>query len=298
MTSKDTAKLRYTLNVDCHGGRLLSAEFHLSATPEEVNLWLSKRMPLQPSDEMLRARVELRAALKHLKPDPGHILSAEYFSIDDSFFDVENVLIYNIGTGTFRDASQNGLRFLRHRQRPAPTPSGSAFPYLHRYRLVPSPASLSEHTFHFEVPRLTSTLKPHNIWWHAADALCTTPVTINDKFSLHLEITTTTPVVNVAAVLKPLLDGVICALHSDIRPNKEVVQRLAAKCGWDPALVAQKLQEPKLPFLGDKCLIEPYRDYVKWAPDDHLCESCTVVVMRGTEARCKVDIRNHESKSA
>lgn len=254
-------------------------------------------MPLQPSGETLRARIALQNALRRLEPEPGYILSAEYFSIDDSFFDVENVLIYNIGTGTFRNASKNGIRFLRHRQAPVSAPNGSLFPHLHQYRFVPLSGPQSGHKFCFEVPRLTASLKPHDIWWRAADAHCTELVKLQGLFSLHLELTTAKPIVNVAGILKPFLDGVVCAMHSDFQPDGEVVRRIAAKSGWDAALITQKLKSTNIPFLGDKRLVQAYRDYVKWDPADHLCESCTLVVLTGVESRCIVTIGSHNSAS-
>ena len=59
------------------------------------------------------ARHELRASLEAIKARPGHIIEGVYSSQTDGFFDVENVVFYNIEAATFRNSSQNGLRARR-----------------------------------------------------------------------------------------------------------------------------------------------------------------------------------------
>lgn len=269
-------------------------EYHLQIATDSVDLWLTKRMPLEPTGSLHKARVELRSALRDMRCPTGAILSAEYSSEDQSFFDVENVLIYNVGTGTFRHLSENGLSFRRHRQVPVPTPLGGMFPHHHRYQFVPTPLMPSGPTFQFHVPHLSSTLKPHHVWWYAADALSQAERALDGTFSLHVAVTTIKRVTNVAAALKPLLDGVVCAMHSDSMPNEEAVRRLSEKTGWDSALVAKKLSASSSPLLGDRRLLNPYREYVKWDPADHLCELCTLTVSRGTSESCLVTVVSHK----
>ena len=62
----------------------------------------SRRGPMDP------ARKALRAAIEGINARPGKILEGTYSSSIDGFFDVENVVIYNIETATFRNASTNG----------------------------------------------------------------------------------------------------------------------------------------------------------------------------------------------
>lgn len=246
-------------------------------------------MPLQPSGTNLSARIELRAALRRLRPSEGHILSAEYFSLDESFFDVENVLIYNIGTGTFRNASTNGIGFSRHRRAPACAPNGLAYPHLHRYRFIERPPNPRGAVFCFVAPPLKTSLKPQDVWWRAVDSFGVAPSLLEGTFALHVDITTVKPVTNVAAVVKPFLDGVVCAMHHDTRPDVEAIQRLAAKRQWETALVTRKLQA-STSLLGDRRLVACYRNYVKWDPADHLCESCTFVVCQGEQNHCTVTV--------
>ena len=79
------------------------------------------------------------------------------------------------------------------------------------------------------------------------------------------------PFLNLTSVIKPLLDGVICAFHFDSNPDPIAVQRLAATTGLEREMILHRLQSPKTPILGSRRLLDPYRSFVKWNPADDLC---------------------------
>lgn len=60
------------------------------------------RLPFEPPPWAMPYREELRAALKAMKPKPGHLLSATYTAPGEpEFVDTENVVFYNVGVGAF-----------------------------------------------------------------------------------------------------------------------------------------------------------------------------------------------------
>jgi hypothetical protein len=104
-----------------------------------------------------------------------------------------------------------------------------------------------------------------------------------------------TPFRNLVAIIKPLLDGVTSALHSDVNPNQEAMARLAKKTGWRAEEILHRLRFPKAPVLGPRRLLDAYRDFVKWNPADDLCEACTVLYEPCKTSSCRVDVWSRKS---
>lgn len=274
----------------------MTTDFQIQADPDGVRLWLAKRLPLEPIGSILDARTQLRTAIRNLRIPQGQVLSAAYTSLDCSFFDVENVLIYNVGTGTFRDCATNGIVFFRRRAVPPSSHSGNTLPHFHDYTYTDAPTrpiGPLSYCFEFKPPPLTTTTKLQDVWWRAADASCGHSQSLTSPFSIHVEITTNRVVTNVAAIVKPFLDGIICGMQGDSNPNPDAVQRLAAKCNWDPQEITRKLRNSAVSALGNRRLVDCYRDYVKWDPVDHLCESCTFIIRSGNEQQCSVTVSPH-----
>ena len=111
-----------------------TAHYKLTQTGSTLQLQSDTRIPLEPKGELLEARLKLREALKQISPEDRQILQGTYDSHINGFFDVENIVFYNIGTGTFRDASYNGLQAVRRRSLKAN--DKSAFPHQLTYQFI------------------------------------------------------------------------------------------------------------------------------------------------------------------
>lgn len=68
-----------------------------------------KAIAFEPKGWLYDLRESLRTAVGQLTVDDDSILNATYSSPINELCDVENVLFYNIGTGAFRSACQNGF---------------------------------------------------------------------------------------------------------------------------------------------------------------------------------------------
>ena len=274
----------------------MNRDYEIQCDPTGVYLWLSQRLPLQPTGSILEARTKLREAIRSLNIPDGQVLNAEYLSLDDSFFDVENVLLYNVGTGTFRNCASNGIVFSRRRVMPRTAPNGGIFPHSQIYTFsdIPElPAKPIFYSFVFEPPPLNTTTKLQDVWWRAADASSNLSGSLLGPFSIFIELTTSNSIANVAAIVKPFVDGVICAMHSDTELSPAAVHKLAVSRKWEQHAVLRKLRNRASGLLGERRLLSSYRYFVKWDPADHLCESCAFIIRKGSGLRCSVTVTPH-----
>jgi hypothetical protein len=271
----------------------LESCFHLESDSASVQLWTDKRLPFEPTGQMLDARNSLRSALRRLAPGQKKILLATYSSLDQSFCDVENILLYNVGAATFESVATTGVRFDRIHIAPSASPSGRHFKHHHYYRLGdvshltagPPDVSLT-----FLLNSLTSSTKPHEIWWPASDSGIGPTRTFPGSFEMRVVLRFPSPFRNLTAVIKPLLDGVICAFHSQPNPDLIAVKRLGEQTGLSSEMILNRLQFPRTHILGPRRLLDTYRDFVKWNPADELCEACTVLYEPSSLRQCIVDV--------
>ena len=79
--------------------------------------------------------------------------------------------------------------------------------------------------------------------------------------------------VNLAAITKPLVDGVIAAFHAHDDPASLdlVASRVAAELGASVDEIRALLLEDRTAILGARRLLWPWRDGVQWNPADDRC---------------------------
>jgi hypothetical protein len=124
-------------------------------------VWSEVRLPFEPRGWQLHMRDELRLALRALAPVGRPTLAARYDAPDDTFADLENVLLYNVGMAVFAPLIIGGLTCQRGRSRDG---------YHHvEYRLVaqsPPPGEVPYAQIHADLgTRLPSTAGQ---WWAAS----------------------------------------------------------------------------------------------------------------------------------
>lgn len=267
------------------------------SSESSVSLWLNERIPLQPTGALKAVRETLRDALLELRLPDRDLLSCCYTSQDQKDetreVDVENLVIYNIGTGNFSGLTQRGVHFRRRREMPPPSPSTKAFAHHYDYRFIERPTPRMGPNFCFHLPRGSVLKRPEEVWWWATQAPRMAYVPLAGRpFSLYVELETRIGGSGVANFIKPLLDGIVCAMHNDPFPSSEAIARLSRGWGRGVADIHSRLLNPPNPFLGPRAVLAKHQansdTSVRWAPADHLCEECTVVVLPSDEQRCWV----------
>lgn len=268
--------------------------YEIIETNDSVEIWLNQRLPFvgHANGRHSQACDDLRKMLRRLAYQPGMLLSAGYASstADRSGCDVENVLFYNVGAGAFESIARNGLRFEKLRRTLDAAPSGQSYTHYHRFGFIETPerpitkaATLLE----FELDGISSSTKPHTVWWAASGATVLSSAHIEGRFELHVELGTS-KIGNPSSILKPLVDGIISAMHSESNIDMAAVQRLCAATGWRSDEVQARLRNPRCPVLGPRHLLGSYRDFVKWHPADDLCEAYTLLIKPNRTATCSV----------
>lgn len=84
---------------------------------------------------------------------------------------------------------------------------------------------------------------------------------------------------NVAAIVKPLIDGVVAGLHNhDGSQFVEVASRLAGLLAIDSAQVAELLMTNEDSILGTRRLLWTRANGVQWNPGDDTCVAAQVLL--------------------
>ena len=87
--------------------------YAVNGTACSVEATSTIRMPFEPKDWLKDMRTEVREAILGLRPQPVKGLYARYTSAEEGFFDVENILFYNIGPSVFRNLTTCFVAFER-----------------------------------------------------------------------------------------------------------------------------------------------------------------------------------------
>jgi hypothetical protein len=264
-----------------------TTRYKLTQTGHTLQLQSDTRIPLEPKGELLEARLQLREAIKQISPEDRQILQGTYDSHVNGFFDVENIVFYNIGTGTFRNASCNGLQAVRRRS--LHVNDKAAFPHQLTYQFI-SPPSVPEApacTIEFTPSKFSSVF---DVWWTCTQGSALALSDLKEPYGVHVELQLPYRLKNPANNLKKIIDGIISSFQSDRTPNDQAVERLANKHKTPPEIISERLMNPQVPAIHSRRtqrLILPYRDGVQWHPADNSCEECTLLINIADKAHCK-----------
>jgi hypothetical protein len=258
-----------------------------SAGAHVVEAWFSARLPFEPRGRMLEARNQLQHQLKGLMGDLDSRLDATLSTRKRAFFDLENLLLYNVGPASFRRAARWNLRFARTAAPIPIAPISGEWRYYHRYEVVeqasePSNAFNPCLQFHFAMKRLNSTTKTHDVWYSARKGLTAAkrlPGCLSGEFALSLIIGGPRYPTNPVALVKPLLDGIASALHIDLNigDRTSVYRTLADVLKVSTLDIRSMLLESPCPVLGSRrSLVLPRATGLQWNPADERCTWCAV----------------------
>jgi hypothetical protein len=236
-------------------------------------------------------RNSLRSCIKGLNSGNDTILNAVYSSTQEGAFDVENVLLYNVGSNGFGHLCNNGLHFERRMVLPPEvqielmkTPM-----HYHLYSVVTKDTKFNywkkgkNLACWADIPciPLRGEIKPHSIWCAMKNGF----VEVNDDHyspSLYgVQIKVKAPFgtkINLAAIVKPVLDGIISSFHthngSDII---EISERLAKILGENKQGVEKMLMDTQMNTLGTRNLLHKFGQNIQWNPADDTCVTADIL---------------------
>lgn len=251
---------------------------------QAVEAWSAVRLPYPAKGEMCEYRNELRAALKQIRPLPDGVLRATYGSPVHDRFDVENVLIYNVGGGCFAQVATRRLLVERGCFFAAPPEPVADAKHYCRYSAETLESDLACWEFGerlaswsgVPLPRLHEEIKPSAVWLAMKEADIEVDRVATPDRPFGMRVVVGVPTGRKAApsrIVKPLVDGIIAALHChDGRELNELATRLQAQLPMvDGARIADLLLEERCVVLGRRELLWPRAATVQWNPADDLC---------------------------
>lgn len=236
----------------------------------------SLRTVFEPkTPELIEIRDVIRKGIQGLLVGNNEILMAEFTDNTglDELYDIENVLFYNIGTGRFTPLTQNGIVFLKK--------GANEFDYDYSYKY--SVVSIEKFNKESEKPiacfndiifdKRLSNYKATSFWKafkeNSDKILIFDTINKPQEYGFLLEVKVPEgKSVNFAAVIKPLLDGLISALHESDFSNEEA------------NIISDKIDSTASLITENNCAVLWKRKFYKgraWNPAD---EYCTKVVLR------------------
>ncbi|MEU1591820.1 hypothetical protein ABZ468_02910 [Streptomyces sp. NPDC005708] len=279
-------------NDDDDGG----VDYAIEATRSVVSAWSVRRLPFEPQGWQRRFRDELRLALQALEPERGHGLIAEYDAPDDAFADVENVLLYNIGAGSYGHLLGPGLVCRR----------GSSTDGRHhvRYTLasaIPDPDPDATVVIGDLAADLGAQLpRTPGEWWMRLRPRTTIRTgrsaadRVADSFVLDLSVAgPDLPGRRAAGTVKALLDGVVSCFHAHDGSESDVLLPRLTSLGGDQAW--ELVCEPTSAVLGVRPLVRPHGKGIAWNPADERCHAFRVAFVCDTRWKVQAQLRVHAS---
>ena len=235
-----------------------------------------RRPPFEPRDWLVNLREDIRLALGDLDVT-DHPLYALFSSEDQTPFDAENVLFYNVGMSHFSRLMTRGVTFERS-LRPA-----SELSYEMTYSVdgvVEQVWRTGQTLLECEVTLPGGAMPKFDaasVWLaikRATNLVCHGQIGGPYGISLRLVIPSHFAW-STSSNLKGVLDGVLSAFHS-YRGFQldEVSQRLASSLQIRQSEASQFLLDDDMAVLGARRTLWPLRAGVQWNPADDLCYHC------------------------
>jgi hypothetical protein len=256
--------------------------FSVAADESTVVAESARRLQFEAKDAMAAFRSDIRSALSRLQIDSSSHLRVVYTPASDpahGWVDLENVTLYNVGMGHFAHLLNHGISCERLH------PAGTT----HRIEYRGERDWAQRDGENQLVARVHGTLSefPQSVsaWWRALrlmDTHVTKRLGEQETYGLELVVTIPRPEGWLGPRLKPLLDGLISALHAHDGSGRDLLEprldQLLGTRNWD--LLTDDAQSA----LPRRRLLRPHGSTFAWNPADDLCTRFDVRVERGAPA--------------
>jgi len=239
------------------------------------------RLPFEPNNVALSYRNDLRISISKLRLCTNQMLRSKYITNKIDFFDIENVLFYNIGTSSFRAISRNGI-IINFEQRNIPINDCN---HILEYQIIDAsflkqPKNNYLVYFTFNLPSLVTSNKAGDFWLAIHQGridIKQKNLILNDDFGLFIEIESNKDIYSIASIMKSLLDGIISGFHRENDIDYNVVNYLSDRYSITDKSIIAYLRNESYAVLGDRNLVSVFRNAIKWDPVDERCKEITII---------------------
>ncbi len=259
--------------------------FKINSSGHKVELWSNEILQFDSSKNGQKNLKEaLRQSIQCMQSQPFQYLKASFITEENlKKTDVENILFYNVGSGCFNALKLKGIYFERLFCK---IPQNANFKYYQSYELVgrlPDIKGKKICSFYFQLPGLTTDTKPAIIWYYLKKygiikIFENTPC--KDNFYIDLQITLQNQK-NITALMKPLLDAVICAFHKYNGSQMDCVSDRIRKQLSKNKITAQQQEIKqfltKHEILGEADFVFCRDTGLQWSPEDHRLVKCKII---------------------
>jgi hypothetical protein len=249
-----------------------------------VSAWATEYVPLSPKTPTAVAlKAGLIAVLRNLGAQDGKSLHAVFAGEKPPTADIENLLLYNLGSSTFANLAVHGLRIERDHRPPEPAPSGTRYPYSFSYRptTMSSPWTLWQRRRELvrweriSLGAFSGEKKLEQVWAALSGAALGPsgpPRGPGEDFAVTVIIH---PPADAAAhparLVKGVVDGVVSAFqsHADSATRPEVARRIALVLDETPEQIEAWLADEHVAVLGVvPSIVHVRAEGVQWSPTD------------------------------
>jgi hypothetical protein len=246
------------------------------------------RLPFEPKGEAIALKDKIRSCLKTLNPSEYSHLKACLTTGTENFFDVENILLYNVGTGAFTHLNLDELSFSLNRDS-----KKSKIKYTYSYELISEEEqagtcdTILEFCFHVE--KVTSSMKPLDYWYDFKHGIVKITEMINpEELGLAIVIEMPEKHRNIVSLVKPIIDGIISSFHYQESATHEVIAYIAEQKQISEKEVSSLLTGRDWAFLGERDIVSKFRTGLKWNPEDEKCTRVNLKQIIGSDNQVKV----------
>lgn len=263
---------------------------------------------LHPKEYCLKYHIYEK--VQSLCVDDNKVLLASYGGkAPDKNYDLENKLLYNIGTGAFSSIFKNFPKQIVFKTNDGPVDEKSPYRYLYKYEVVPSevvealgrktliakwnvtigstlPKQAEEYYLALRTAIRNSRVESQNKDEPDENEVMLCGLERCDETAFGIKITLTVPESNKTthpvSVMKHLLDGVICAFHGE---KGETAQMLQEKFEGEKVTCQTDWH-----ILGDQDYLRKYGNGFKWYPADEAdrLQFGWIVVEQGKDNKYKM----------
>ncbi|MEJ7634544.1 hypothetical protein [Aeromicrobium sp.] len=207
------------------------------------------------------------------------VLLAEYATPDEDFADLENVLLYNVGSGSYSHLTRRGM--ICRRVKSADEFHRVSYTVTDRTEWPEFSGRLLA-TASLEEPARGQTPLT---WWFALRQRfqAQSDLLHQGQFAITVEVGVGWHGGQLSSMLKPFLDGLISALHVHDGSSRERITTALGGAGAGGRLW-NLLNDPAIAILSPRRLVRPHGSGIAWNPADELCGSFRVIRSQREEA--------------
>ena len=244
-----------------------------------IRVYSEERLNFEPQDWRKDFKKDLSIAIKELVQN-GDVFKAELITEVREFFDVENILFYNLGTANFKKLDTKVVWLSLERGETLHNKK-----YVYEYSFVDSVPEINEDIIaewsNITIEKPTTGRKPLDYWlsFKKSNSIKINSVNYSGEFGLSIKIDKPqNEDLNIINIQKPLLDGIISVFHDITKVDKDVVEYIASKEHYSVEMIESFFRNNKIAVLPKWNIIPKYREGIKWNPQDEKCTEVRIVV--------------------